>query len=72
MQEHNYYVYILGNNKPVIYVGVTNSLIRRGWEYKKQSNAGCFVEKYKCFKLLYFEHFTDIKTAIAREKQLKR
>jgi len=31
-----------------------------------------FVSKYKCYKLLYFEHFTDINAAIAREKQLKR
>ena len=72
MKQYNYYVYILGNAKPVLYIGVTKSLKEREWEYKNQVNPGSFVEKYKCFKLLHFEHFTDINSAIAREKQLKR
>ncbi len=72
MKQYNYYVYILGNTKPVLYVGMTNNLKRREGEYKNQVNPGCFVERYKCFKLLYFEHFAYFSSAIAREKQLKR
>jgi len=29
------------------------------------------VQKYKLFDLIYYEHFTDIKYAILREKQIK-
>ena len=34
-------------------------------------NPDSFTEKYKCHKLVYFEHTNDIRTAIEREKQLK-
>lgn len=33
---------------------------------------GEFTLKYNCYNLMYFEEFTEIKDAIAREKQLKR
>jgi len=31
-----------------------------------------FSKKYKTFKLVYFEHFSDVYLAIKREKRLKR
>lgn len=31
-----------------------------------------FSSKYNLVKLVYFEQFTDVNNAIAREKQLKR
>lgn len=72
MKQHAYYVCIMGNEIPTLYVGVTNNLIRRLWEYKNNFDKACFVIKYKGHKLLYFQHPTDINSAIAREKQLKR
>lgn len=70
---HNYYVYILTNkNKTVVYIGVTNDLKLRLHQHnhpQKFNNA--FTAKYKCFYLIYFEHFLDIEQAIAREKQIK-
>jgi putative endonuclease len=32
---------------------------------------GYFTTQYKCHRLLYFEQFTNVETAIAREKVIK-
>jgi len=66
------YVYFMTNtNNSVLYVGVTNNLERRVWEHKNNRNTNSFTGKYKCHKIVYFEHTNDIEAAIAREKQLK-
>jgi putative endonuclease len=31
-----------------------------------------FSQKYNCHKLVYFEEYSDVDLAIAREKQLKK
>jgi len=54
----------------VIYAGVTKDIIRRIYEHKNKSIKG-FTSKYNVNKLVYFESFDDIKTAITREKQIK-
>ena len=53
-----------------MYVGVTNNLERRVYEHKNKIVDG-FTKKYNVSKLVYFESTTDVKSAIAREKQLK-
>lgn len=66
-----YYVYILSTaSNMVLYVGVTNDIGRRIDEHKTAKNEG-FTKKYNVQKLVYFEVFDSIDTAIAREKQLK-
>ncbi|MDR3602636.1 MAG: excinuclease ABC subunit C [Desulfosporosinus sp.] len=40
------------------------------YEHKNKSVKG-FTEKYNVNKLVYFDSTTDIKAAIAREKQIK-
>ncbi|UOQ74601.1 GIY-YIG nuclease family protein [Hymenobacter cellulosilyticus] len=66
-----YYIYILTNlNHAVLYVGVTNDLKRRVYEHKTGLHPG-FTSKYNLHKLVYWEQFTEVKTAIDREKQLK-
>ena len=68
---HEYWVYILSNNsRSVLYIGITNDLHRRFREHKNGVIEG-FTKKYRCHILLYYESFTDIKEAIAREKELK-
>ena len=68
---HNYYVYMLTNkNKTVLYIGVTNNLKGR-IKFHRENNKHSFTTKYKCFNLIYYEHFSEINQAIAREKQLK-
>ena len=67
-----YYVYILtSKTNSVLYIGVTNDLRRRLYEHKNELIEG-FTKKYHVHKLVYFEKYSDIHDAIAREKQLKR
>lgn len=67
----NYYVYILSNHyNTIVYTGVTNNLIKRVFEHKSKMCDG-FAEKYNVNKLVYFEVCSDVKDAIAREKQIK-
>ena len=71
---HSYYVYILTNkHRSTLYVGVTNNLRVRLSQHKDaiESNANNFVAKYKIEHLVYYEKFTWIQMAIAREKELK-
>jgi putative endonuclease len=55
----------------VLYIGVTSNLERRVWEHKNNLNPDCFTTKYKCYRLVYYEHTSSILAAIEREKQLK-
>ncbi|MBU4487834.1 MAG: GIY-YIG nuclease family protein [Candidatus Omnitrophica bacterium] len=54
----------------VIYTGVTSDLRKRAYEHKHKMVEG-FTKKYNVDKLVYYEVFDDIETAIAREKQIK-
>ena len=69
--SESFYVYIMGNDRPTLYVGVTNDLIRRVYEHKTEAIQG-FTQKYNIKKLLYFEQFGSIENAIEYEKRLKR
>jgi len=72
MWNNNFYIYIITNKtNRVLYIGVTNNLIRRVYEHKNKLTPG-FSEKYNIHKLVYFEHFENINDAIKREKQLKK
>ena len=67
----NYYCYILSNkNRSVVYIGYTDNLKRRIQQHKSGNGAN-FTKKYSVFELVYFEIFTDSKSARKREKQLK-
>ena len=68
----SYWVYLLAHRpKGVIYVGVTNDLIRRVYEHRNNLVAG-FSKQYNVHDLVYFEPTSDVESAIAREKQLKK
>jgi putative endonuclease len=49
---------------------VTNDVTKRALQHKSKSIPG-FTKKYNLYKLVYFEEFTDVRAAIAREKQIK-
>lgn len=65
-----FYVYIMTNKSKTLYVGVTNNLQRRVYEHKNKLIAG-FTSKYNITKIVYFEVFNDIDSAIKKEKQIK-
>ena len=71
MQEISY-VYILSSGFKHLYIGVTADLYRRILQHKNEANPESFTARYNIKDLVYFERFTDIESAIAREKQLKR
>jgi putative endonuclease len=67
----NFYVYIMTNrNFGVLYIGVTNNIVRRVYEHRHKVYPG-FTSRYNLKRLVYYEHFEGPGSAIAREKQLK-
>jgi putative endonuclease len=51
-----------------LYIGVTSDLMRRAAEHKVKKYPNSFSAKYKLDRLVYYECFSDIRDAIAREK----
>ena len=71
-ESRRYYIYLLTNwNNKVMYIGVTNNLVRRIYEHKNKLIEG-FTRKYNVNKLVYFEETIEINSALEREKELKR
>jgi len=71
MLSKYYFVYMMTNPlNRVIYVGVTNNLLRRVFQHKEKRIEG-FTKKYNVTKLVYYEETQDVVSAIEREKQLK-
>jgi len=68
--DRMYYVYILASRSRNLYTGVTNHLQRRLVEHRERLVPG-HTSKYNIFRLVHFEAFSDIRYAIAREKEIK-
>jgi putative endonuclease len=66
-----YFIYIMASVSGVLYIGVTNNLVRRVSEHK-QGWARGFTRQFHVKKLVYFEETGDVRSAIEREKQLKK
>ena len=72
MVKRGGYVYIMSNkHRTVFYIGVTSNLFKRVHEHKILKGS-LFTIKYNCTDLLYFESYTLIEEAIAREKAMKK
>ena len=65
-----YYVYILANRSRTLYLGVTNSIHRRVLQHR-DGTASEFTRRYMVRRLVYVESTSDVRAAIAREKQIK-
>jgi putative endonuclease len=68
--NRTYCVYILGSRSRNLYTGVTDNLERRMVEHRQGLVSG-FTTRYRIFRLIYFEFFSDVRAAIAREKEIK-
>ena len=64
------WVYILCGRTGTLYTGVTSNLYKRVLEHRSGIKSG-FASKYACNRLVYFEEFGDIATAIDRERTIK-
>ena len=70
--DKDFYVYIAVNrHNNVMYVGVTNNLVRRMFEHRSGMIDG-FTKRYNINKLVYFEQTSDVIAAISREKEIKK
>jgi|SRR5690606_28470928 len=65
-------VYIMTNHThTVLYTGVTANLLKRVYQHRTHEFPNSFTSKYHAIKLVYYESFSRIEEAIAREKQIK-
>lgn len=55
---------------PCAVYGVTAPLYFREWQHKN-NQSGYFTSRYKCYRLVYFEQFTNVEAGIARENEIK-
>ncbi len=70
-REYHFWVYILSSRSRNLYVGITNKLIKRTATHREQI-PGTHTARYSIHRLVYFEYFRYVRTAIRREKELKR
>jgi putative endonuclease len=72
MPLNTYWVYIVASVSRTHYIGVTNDLERRLWEHRTgYGSQFAFAHRHHCTDLVFVEPYSDIRDAIAREKQLK-
>jgi putative endonuclease len=65
-----YYVYIMSNKARRLYTGITSKLQKRVFEHKNKLLDG-FTARYNFDMLVYYEEFSQVASAITREKQIK-
>ncbi|MFD1613533.1 GIY-YIG nuclease family protein [Gelatiniphilus marinus] len=71
---HSYYVYIITNPyRSTYYIGISNNLGKRLLQHKENIEKGrkTYAAKYNLKHLVYYEKFSWVQNAIAREKELK-
>ena len=68
--DRSYSVYIMASLSRRLYTGVTDSLLRRTVQHKQAQIPG-FTQKYRIDRLVHYEFFQYVRSAIAREKQIK-
>ena len=69
---HDHFVYIIANDQDaVLYIRVSNDLLRRVSEHRASANSG-FTSRCNVDKPVFLEGTCDVVAAIAREKHIKR
>jgi putative endonuclease len=65
------WVYFMTNRRNgILYAGVTSDLPRRAFEHREGLFDG-FTKRHGLKRLVYVEHFDDIRSAIQRETTIK-
>jgi putative endonuclease len=70
-REYNFYVYILSSRSRNLYIGITNNLRVRIIQHRTHQE-GTHTANYNIERLVYFEYFQYVRSAIARETELKK
>lgn len=63
-------MYIIASKSRVIYVGMTGFLMSRILQ-RKADEGGKFSRKYRVHRLVYYETFEHVETALRRETEIK-
>jgi putative endonuclease len=70
-REYHFWVYILSSRSRNLYVGMTNTLRGRTSAHRA-GVPGSHTTHYAIHRLVYFEYYRYVRSAIAREKELKK
>ena len=70
-REYSFYVYILSSRSRNLYIGITNNLRARIAQHRT-CPFGSHTAHYSIQRLVYFEYFQYVRSAIARETELKK
>jgi putative endonuclease len=65
-----YFVYIMSNKSRRLYVGITSMLIKRVFQHKNKVFPG-FTARYQFDMLVHYEEYSQVASAIVREKEIK-
>jgi putative endonuclease len=72
MNGRRYSVYIMASRRNgTLYIGVTNHLAARALQHRTGTGSQ-FTLRYAVKMLVWYEHYSEVNEAIAREKQLKK
>ncbi len=69
--ERIFHVYFMASKSGVLYLGVTGNLSHRAFQHKEKILPG-FTQRYNVTKLVWFEPHMSIRSAISREKEIKK
>ena len=69
-REYIFYVYIMVSRSRNLYIGFTNDIVKRVLQHRELL-PNTYTARYKITRLVYYERFTYVRNAIAREKELK-
>ncbi|MEO7030448.1 MAG: GIY-YIG nuclease family protein [Acidobacteriaceae bacterium] len=69
-REYHFWVYILSSRSRNLYIGMTNNLRARIAAHR-ENVPGTHTAHYNIHRVVYVEYFRYVRSAIAREKELK-
>jgi putative endonuclease len=69
--DRTFHVYFMAGKSGVLYIGFTGNLAKRVFQHKEKLTPG-FTQKYNVTKLVWLEPHSTARSAISREKEIKR
>ena len=69
-REYSFFVYILSSRSRNLYIGITSNLRARILQHRELPERA-HTAHYNIHRLVYFERFQYVRSAITREKELK-
>ena len=66
------YVYVLKCADQTYYTGITSNLTKRIFEHESGKHKDSYTSTRRPIELVFYAEFTDINTAIEKEKKVKK